>query len=353
MRASLRLPGSAETRCLGIGEDGSWVEAADGDGPELGSGMWALPGLVDAHAHLAADTLVMEGGRSPDILRRAYACLDNGTFLIIDKGWRDTTVIATLANRPPQEAPDLEGAGRMIATAEGYYPGFAVETDSAGLELAVAEAVAEGLGWVKLVGDWPRRGRGAVANFGHHDLVTAVDVAHRGGARVSIHTMAPEVASVAVAAGVDSIEHGLFLTGSDLESLAARGGAWVPTLLRMRAVADSLGAESSGRALIEAGIANVAELLPDAPEGVFVLAGTDLVTPSARVGQEVLALVAAGLSPRRAVDAVSTAARRYLDRPAGFELGARADAVFYPIDPIEDPAVLLRPAAVLRAGLQR
>ena len=312
--------------------------------------MWALPGLVDAHAHLAADRLELAGGDPIAIRRRAFACLEGGTFLIVDKGWSDTTVVATLTDCAPGDGPDFEGAGRMIAVPDGYYPGFGVETDTVGLELAVAEAVVEGRGWVKLVGDWPRRDRGAVPNFGEAALESAVDVAHRGGAKVAIHTMAGDVPSVAVRAGVDSIEHGLFLTEADLEALALRGGAWVPTILRMEAIAALLGGDSSGGRLVAEGIDNVRGLLPGVPEGVAVLAGTDLATPSSRVGDEVAALIASGLAPDRAVGAASSVARRYLDRSEGFQPGDPADAVFYPGDPVEDPTVLVRPTLVMRSG---
>jgi imidazolonepropionase-like amidohydrolase len=350
MLVSLRVPGAADRRQLAVDSGGRWIEPAVEGGADVGEGMWALPGLVDAHAHLAADTLELAGGDPVAIRRRAFACLEGGTFLIVDKGWSDTTVVATLTDCAPGDGPDFEGAGRIIAVPDGYYPGFGVETDIAGLKVAVAEAVVEGRGWVKLIGDWPQRGRGAVANFDEAALESAVDVAHRGGAQVAIHTMAREVPSAAVRAGVDSIEHGLFLTEADLEALGLRGGAWVPTILRMEAIVELLGDDSSGGRLVAEGIDNVRGLLPGVPEGVAVLAGTDLATPSSRVGHEVAALVESGLAADRAVGAASSVARRYLDRSEGFQPGHPADAVFYAVDPVEDPTVLVRPALVMRSG---
>lgn len=309
-----------------------------------------MPGLVDSHAHLAADVLETVGGEPEAIRRRAFACVENGTFLVADKGWGDTTVIATLPGLPADRCPDWEAAGRLISSPGGYFPGFGVETDAAGLAGVVAEAVAEGQGWVKLIGDWPRRGLGAVANFDEDALAGAVAIAHRGGAKVAIHSMAPDVPGMAVRAGVDSIEHGLFLTGDDLAALAARGGAWVPTILRVEATIAMLGRDSSGGRLLSEGLDNVRSLLPSVPDGLFVLAGTDLVVPSGRVGQEVVALVEAGLAPAAALAGAGSAARRYLGRADGFELGQPADAVFYAADPLSDPSTLLAPQAVIRAG---
>lgn len=351
MQVVLRPPGGAEALELSVGDDGRWREPAGGD-TELGSGWWALPGLVDSHSHLAADELELRPGEPGRIRERAFACLEGGVFLVMDKGWCDGSVVATLTDAPPSAAPEFEGAARIVAVEGGYYPGFAVETDPDGLTEVVRRAASEGAGWVKLVGDWPRKGRGALPNFDFEQLRTAVEVAHSAGARVAVHTMAPDVASWAVAAGVDSIEHGLFLTAGDLEVMAARGAAWVPTVLRCEALIEALGPDSSGGRLLSAGLDNVASLLSDLPDGVRVLAGTDLAVPSPEVGREVTALVRLGLDPQRAVDAASASAYSFTQREAAFAPGAPADAVFFDRDPYEDPTALERPVAVLRRGVR-
>jgi imidazolonepropionase-like amidohydrolase len=352
MRVSIRIPGGEDATTLEVDDTGRWRDDSMRGEPDLGRDWWCLPGLADAHSHLAADDLNLEPGDPAAIRRRAFASLEGGVFLVVDKGWNDDSVVLTLSEIGPDARPDFEAAGRMIAVEGGYYPGFGVETDADGLASVVADAAATGRGWVKLVGDWPRRGQGALANFGLEELSAAVEVAHRAGARVSIHTMAPEVPSMAVAAGVDSIEHGLFLTSADLDLLASRGGAWVPTVVRMEATADMLGASSSGARLIREGLENVAALLPSAPPHVAVLAGTDLAVPTYEVGREVEALIELGLSPERALAAASTAVRSYLGLPEGFRTGDPADAVFYPTDPLDSPEVLSRPVAVLRGGVR-
>ncbi len=353
MLVSLRPVGSNSAMALAVANDGRWAEPSSVSPPQVGVGMWAVPGLVDAHAHLAADSLELGPGDEAAIRRRAFACLDDGVFLVVEKGWGDDSVVLALTNTSPLHAPDWEGAARMIAAPGGYYPGFAVETDPGGLADAVSEAVVRGSGWVKLVGDWPRRGRGPLPNFDETALTAAVRVAHSAGARVAIHTMAPEVPSMAVRAGVDSIEHGLFLSGHDVEALAARGGAWVPTVVRMEDTAAALGADSSGGRLISQGLENVSSLLGSLPSGVAVLAGTDLAMRPGQVGKEVVRLIQLGLDPERALAAATHEARRFLGRPDGFELGRPADAVFYLADPLVDPTVLLEPSLVMRSGVIR
>lgn len=349
MLISLRGPGERTPRVMETGPDGRWRPASSDTAPDLGTGLFALGGLADAHAHLAAEH-ELDPGDPSGIRQRAFAALSRGAFMIIDKGWSDTTVVATLTSLSPSHSPHWEAAGRMLTVADGYYPGFGVETDSAGLATSVEKAVAEGKGWVKLVGDWPRRGRGAVANFDRSDLETAVRVAHEGGARVAVHTMAPDVPSWAVQAGVDSIEHGLFLTPEDLSTLAGRGGGWVPTISRMEQIVEMLGEDSSGGRLIRSGLDNVRELLGDVPGGVSVMAGSDMALDVGDVGREVQRLVAYGLDPGRAVAAASDTVRSYMRHPAPFSVGAPADAVFFRADPHAEPESLLSPVHVLRAG---
>ncbi|CAN5802980.1 amidohydrolase family protein [soil metagenome] len=353
MLVSLQPVGAQPPVLLTVTGSGRWAEPTTVATPDLGVGLWAVPGLVDAHAHLAADRLELGPGNTDAIRRRAVACLDEGVFLVVDKGWSDDSVVLALTDTHPSEAPDWEGASRMIAAPDGYFPGFATETDAAGLTKAVSASVERGRGWVKLVGDWPRRGVGPRPNFDEASLAAAVRVAHAGGARVAIHTMAPEVPSMAVRAGVDSIEHGLFLTGDDLAALAARGGAWVPTVVRMEETAAALGVDSSGRRLISEGLDNVSSLLQSVPDGVSVLAGSDLAMAPGKIGKEVVRLVELGLDPSRAVAASTHEARLYLGRRDGFEVGQPADAVFYRTDPREDPSVLLEPSAVMRSGAVR
>ena len=324
-----------------------------------GSGWWAVPGLADCHAHLSGG--YQDGWDDPEATvercrTSAWAQLEGGVFLVADKGSADDITLRML-DEPPARRPDLQMAGRMIANPGGYYAGFATEVDEAELtatvEAAVAQRTPDGNGpqWVKLVGDWPRKGQGAVTNFAEAAMHRAVEVAHGAGCRVAIHAAAPQTSSLAVSAGIDSIEHGLFLTADDLTALGARGGAWVPTVTAMEGIRDMLGAESSGGKLFADGLDNVQELLAGAPDaGVTVLAGTDIEVPHGAVATEALSLARYGLGPEAVVHAVTDGAYRYLGSDHRFEPGAPADVLFFDADPRHDLSVLARPVIGLRHG---
>jgi imidazolonepropionase-like amidohydrolase len=124
--------------------------------------------------------------------------------------------------------------------------------------------------------------------------------------------------------------------------------------MRMEEVIREVGVDRTGGKVVAAGLGRVRELLPDAPQtGVAVLAGTDLTVPSGRVGEEALRLLDYGLSPADAVRSVTSAAYGYAGIDQGFSVGGPADVVAFDAHPVENPEVLLDPAAVMRAGVVR
>ena len=312
--------------------------------------MWALPGLVDAHAHLASDEMFAASDFEGAAVR-AKEALAAGVTLILDKGWTDRTVIRLIDDLGPDERPEIEAAAEIVAAPDGYMPGFGLRVDPTDLAAVVETQAEAGRGWVKLIGDWPRKGSGPVANFDEDQLRAAVEVAESMGTRVALHTLAREAPSMAVAAGVHSIEHGLFLTEDDIALLGRRRGMWVPTILRCEELVRQLGPDSSGGRLLGEGLEALPGMLRTAIEaGVRVLAGTDLVGAPRDVAAEALRLAEYGLSSGQALAAVSTNGFLATDRSHDFGVGCPADAAFFPTNPAEDLAVLTHPSLVLRRG---
>ncbi|MET0831377.1 MAG: amidohydrolase family protein [Acidimicrobiia bacterium] len=347
----LRIATPAGERSLGIDGEGRWVEPGAAEAVDLTRWV-AVPGLVDAHTHLAAGSIgeLLDQTRRRDrhVARHAAEQLAGGVLLVGDKGTDDDETVGFTMALDPAERPEVELAGALLATAGGYYPGIATEIEGSAVGDHVDRYGPEGVRWVKLIGDWPRKGRGAVPNFGEAELAAAVDRAHRRGLRVAIHTCAPEVPGMAVRAGVDSIEHGLFLTEDDIAMLGERGGAWVPTVVAMEGLAAQLGVESSGGMLIREGLANVRRLLaPAVVAGVRVLAGTDLALPHGAVVAEAHRLVGYGLPEPTAIAAMVDTGRDAFGRP-GLTVGEPADLLL--VDLPGGLVELGNPRLVLRYG---
>jgi len=323
---------------------------ADGDrwtsdpvaGAELVAEGWLLPGLVDAHTHPGA-----EGAGKPldeSVLRddlRAHVAA--GVTMIRSPG---------LAGDPPawfgqdDDVPRAVHAGPWIAQHGQFFDGWGRRADHAELP-AVAAAQAARTGWAKIIADWGPEDEPIPV-----DVLTAVaDAVHAVGGRVAVHSQQAAGGVAAVAAGVDSLEHGMCLDQQLLPQMAARGIALTPTL---RVLMTSLDAvlqrpDSPRKAWYIGGATAHPGLVAAAAEaGVTILAGTDS-RPHGRVADEIRALAKAGLSPHDAIAAGSWTARGYLGL-GGLTPGAPADAVVYDADPRTDLAQLDAPRAVILRG---
>lgn len=316
--------------------------------------LFAIPGLADAHAHLTMTSLSDIAGLDEETMARnipvnAWAHVERGVLVILDKGGNTDATLLSL-DHDADLRPHVEVAGAMIHPAGGYMQRFGAEVEPDDLVEHVRSTAATRGGWVKVVGDWPRRGVGPVTNYPLDALSEAVNVAHDAGARVAVHTMA-DGASDAVAAGVDSIEHGPFLTEGDIRSLAVRGGVWVPTVGNQKHWVDALGADSSGGKLFAAGLDRMSDNLALAEEvGLTVLAGSDLAIAHGQIATEAKLLRDHGLSDRAATIATSTAAFAYVGRDHSLTPGNTADVVFFATNPFDNVEVLDRPELIIHRG---
>jgi imidazolonepropionase-like amidohydrolase len=338
---------------LGVDRAGRWTTAtASAPRYDVGDGL-ALPGLVDGHAHLtsrAISDMTDRDRRStagPRIVSNAADQLAGGVLVVVDKGTHDSATVDQTLEIEPEARPDVQLAGRFLAGRDGYYPELAVEVGPADLAPTAAAYGPASAAWVKVIGDWPRRGVGAVPNFDEPALRAAVGASHATGRRVAIHTVAPGTASIAVRAGVDSIEHGLFLTEDDIVRLGERRGAWVPTIRAMEDLHRSLRPGSSGATLLAEGLANAKRLLPHAvAAGVVVMAGTDLALAHGAVAGEGAALIEYGMNEADAVAALTSGPRAFLGVRA-FAEGGWADFVMVTAPTV---AALAEPLLVVRCG---
>jgi imidazolonepropionase-like amidohydrolase len=331
----------------------------------LGRGLWVLPGLVDAHAHLVISprmgptAWIQAANADPDVLRRRvgrhlHDQRNGGVLLVRDAGAVSGVVCDALADLPVG-LPYLQAAGRFICPPHRYPPGAAIEARGhAVLESAVGEA-ARGGGWIKMIADYPALddpgGRPEV-DWTADELRQAIEAARECGVRIAVHAMSRAAADLAVKVGADSLEHGWCATSDHLAHLAAAGGAWIPTV---QAFETGLAQQRAARVRVDTFWDDAAESLRARVQeadlsGVTLLCGTDGWVAHGGVAREALALIAFGLSVPRAIHAVSIDGWRYLRGEEPLVPGAAADFLTFDHDPLEDPSVLLRPIHVVRGG---
>ena len=323
---------------------------ADGDrwtddpvpGAELVAEGWLLPGLVDAHTHPGADGpgKPLDETQLRDDLHKHVAA---GVTMIRSPG---------LAGDPPawfgndDDVPRAVHAGPWIAQHGQFFDGWGRRASHDELP-AVAAAQAARTGWAKVIADWHPGDDPVPADV----LAAVVRAVHEAGGRVAVHSQHAAGGAAAVAAGVDSLEHGMCLDPALLPRMAAQGTALTPTLQVITAQINGARKRPDGPRkdwYLGGATAHPALAAAAAEAGVTILAGTDS-SPHGRITREIRALAAAGLSPHAAIAAGSWAARSYLGA-GGRTPGAPADAVIYDADPRTDLAQLDAPRVVILRG---
>jgi imidazolonepropionase-like amidohydrolase len=341
------------------------AEVVDGHGGTL------LPGLIDAHIHLAMSR--GSGATAPltGALDAAASALDVGITAVRDLGARDHSVIAAAreiaAGRAP--GPWLVAAGRPLSVPGGYMPGVAVEVDSPDATRAAVKAeAAAGAGVIKVIASPVPASRDIEVprSFGPENLAAAVDAAHACGLRLTAHAHSLAGARDAVLAGFDCIEHGYRLDPDTIAEMARRGTWLVPTLVAMEAAqAPWLGPAGADRDAADVRRARerweaAAEAAVQAHRaGVQMATGTDAVTivPVTAVRREVALLVeVAGFTPVEALRAATSHAASLLgieSHTGAVRAGLRADLLLVDGDALSDPSALARVMAVWRGGVRR
>ncbi len=332
--------------------DGRFTFEGVEDAATLIEDAFLIPGLVDAHAHLALASPAPDGTSSREKAEAsARAHLDAGVLLIREPGGPDH---ASNGIGPQIGLPRTITGGRFLAPPDRYFPGLAREVSDDQLADAAEEEVRSSGAWAKVIGDSPLPGPGLSRTYGAAALVEAAARVHAAGGRIAIHCAVPDVIQDAIEAGFDSLEHASFLRSDQVSSVATRGIAWVPTCsigVGIRGMIREMGAPSDVIGMIDEGLDRQPQVLREAVEaGITILAGTDAgMGPHGSIRGEIELLLAAGLQPEVALGAASWEARAFLGLP-GIEEGAPADLVAFDTDPLLDPVALAHPRVVLLDG---
>lgn len=316
------------------------------DAPTLSSQAFVLPGLVDVHCH-PGTVQIGEPLQDEQLRADADALLAAGITLIRVPG---------SASRLPtwfgqgQDTPRLRHAGIPVAAEGGFFPGWGHQVPADQVPAVAAREAAEA-GWCKLIVDWMTEDGDYAPTMSPEVIAAATRAVHDVGGRVAVHTQCAEGGLAAVAAGVDSIEHGMHLPIDALAQMAADAIVFVPTASTFLALAGAMTDPQVPPALrtwFATGLERHGDLTREAYQAsVTVLAGTDL--PPGHLNEEIRWLAEVGLPRDVALGAGSWTARSWLGLP-GIAHDAPADLVLFTEDPRTDLGVLDRPAYVIIRG---
>ncbi len=364
-------------------------------------GRTVVPGLIELHAHLAADGCFAEPMTEPRLRRQLRAYLHHGVTTVVDLG--SSVWLSEERRRAREEewdSPEILLAGPMItapgghpAAAEGRHGGAARRvSDSEEARLAVGEIADRGGDLVKAVLEAGGFGGLPVSpSLGSAELQAIADEAHARGLRLFVHVSSAAEAMLAIDAGADVLAH-LPIREPMSEELAASlrdakipvistlsevegvfrlldEPAWIDRMEAKGVVDADVAAACRGpevvsraaqtpftdyaRAQFEVARRNVATL---EAAGAEVVAGTDAgslyVFHGAGVHRELELLVESGLSPDEALDAATLHAAAALGREdlGAIRPGRRADLLVVEGNVNESLAPLSRIEIVVRAG---
>jgi imidazolonepropionase-like amidohydrolase len=339
------------------------------------AGLWLCPGLMNAHSHLCLD-----GGPDPEATLRAEnrtetvvrgaarlgAAVRAGVTTIRDVGGSDGVDIdlARLVESGEVSGPRVLASGRVVTMTGGHGWWMGIQADGPdAVRRATRENLHAGAASIKLMatGGMMTGGRQAGRpQLTIEEMAAAVDEAHKRGVPVAAHAESRIGVLNALAAGVDSVEHGHGGDQGAIDLMLEHGVALVPTILSDRRII-----EHGVAAGIPAFVVEQCDALHEGlvvfleraiAAGVRIAAGNDGGAPLVSIGEVVDELelyVEHGMSAQAALASAtaSTAALFGLPDVGLIEEGHAADLVVIDADPLVSISALRSPRAVLRGGV--
>lgn len=346
-----------------------------------------MPGFIDAHTHvlLQGDATSAEYDeqllkeslpyRALRATRAMQIALRHGFTTLRDIGNEGSGFADVDLKRAVAEGV-IEGPRLFVATKAlaptGAYPllDFAWELQvphgvelcdgAEGCRRSARDQIAHGADWIKVYADrgyyrLPDGQFQSLPNFTLEEMSAIVDQAHRSRHKVAAHSITPTGHAIALAAGVDSIEHGDVLDEASVKKMVEKKVYLCPTLTVTAYVAGPRSVTNSvWNDLAKAADASFRRALT---AGVPIVFGTDAGGfPWDQINQaeEFRRYVERGMTPWQALRSATVTAAALLGKEGELGTlapGARADLVATREDPLKDITATQRVSFVMKEGV--
>ena len=350
------------------------------------SRMTVLPGLIDAHTHIVAhpgdyDQMVLRETpefRSIYATKAAWATLEAGITTIRDVGSEGPGMVdIALRDAIAQgivPGPRILASIRPI-TATGAYqlvgyspyvtlPSLSYEADG-GAEILkqVRHLVKLGADLIKIYIEAAEKKQSTqdsltgALTYSPEELKILVDEAHRSGLKVAAHLYSDSAARLAMEAGVNSIEHGLYINRTTFDLMAQKNIYYVPTLLVYELWLDGKvfgDITPETRAKLLTTVARHTETFKRALKSrVKIVFGTDTFSLPGTNARELELMVKYGMDPIGALCSATSVSADLLglaQQTGSIETGKLADIIGISGDPVTDISSVERIAFVMKEG---
>ena len=347
-----------------------------------------MPGWIDSHVHIASEqspTIFIEGfvlEPTDHAFRSAvYAkrTLMAGFTSVRDLGTGHGVAIAL--GRAIEQGwvvgPRVFSAGKAIGTTGGHAdPSNGLRSDLRGdpgpaegvvnglddAYKAVRSRYKEGAHLIKITatgGVLSQAKSGQNPQFTLEEIEAIVGAARDYGFKVAAHAHGTEGMKRAVIGGVDSIEHGTYMSEEVMALMKERGTWYVPTILAGNFVAEKAKIPGYFSEIIRPKAAAIGPLIQNTFErayafGVPIAFGTDTgVSPHGDNWQEFIHMIEGGMPAMEAIQSATRSASILLgewEQLGSIEAGKFADIIAVPGDPLIDSQEFGKVHFVMKGG---
>lgn len=345
--------------------DEEWVDLSD---------KTVMPGMINCHVHsLSAVGISDEEEESLTTMEKAWWGMKNARDYI-DSG---VTFVRSLGSEKYYDleikkcieegkivGPHMYCAGRVITMTGGH--GWKSGLESDGVDECrkhARELLKQGVDLIKIMATGGVMTKGVEpgsAQLTMEEMKAAIDEAHKADRKTATHAQGTQGIKNALHAGIDSIEHGIFLDDECIDWMVEHGTYLVPTLAAPRCILDA-GVEKGMKdyVLRKANMvvdAHIESFKKAYAKGVKIAMGTDAGTPynfHNNSAFELELMVANGMKP---MDAIVASTHNGADcigvlKDYGtIEVGKVADIIAIEGDPLADISCVRKVCAVFKSG---
>ena len=347
-----------------------------------------VPGLMDMHTHLMSqhskeaytEKFFMEDSEYA-LRSTVYARLTLLAGFTTVRELGDNGVNSVALRRAIREGwiigPRIYTAGKSLATTGGHAdpsngqkgrfredpgPVDGVINGPDEARKAVRQRYKDGADLIKLTatgGVLSLAASGQNPQFTTAELQAIVETAKDYGMTVAVHAHGAEGMKRAVLAGVDSIEHGTYMTEEIMGLMKDRGTFWVPTNMAGEWVPNKAAEPGYFPEVVRPKAAAIGPAIRSTfqkayQSGVKIAFGTDSgVSVHGENAHEFELMVEGGMPPMEAIQSATLQAARLLkieDTLGTLEAGKLADVVAVDGDPLQDISVMKKVVFVMKEG---
>jgi imidazolonepropionase-like amidohydrolase len=347
-----------------------------------------MPGFMDMHVHLSTEFsqksyleryTLNTADYALEAAVRAERTLQAGFTSVRDLGDTDNVTVALrrMIDAGKLQGPRIWTATKSIATTGGHAdptngarrgmlpeptPEMGVINGPDEARKAVRQRYKDGADLIKITatgGVLSPAKSGQNAQFTSEELAAIITTARDYGLTVAAHAHGTEGMKRAVLAGVDSIEHGTYMTDEVMQLMKSRGTFFVPTLEAGQWVSEKAKIQDFFPEMVRVKAIAIGPKIMETfsravKAGVRLAFGTDTgVSEHGRNAEEFILMVKAGLGPMEAIQLATWNAAQLLkaeDRLGSLEKGKLADVVAVAGNPLQDISLLTKVSFVMKDG---